>query len=74
MRTLHIDETPTISAGCLDNSCLETTLEFLHNCSYPQMQQINALFKSIILSDEMKGADEATIKAALIDAIQTMSF
>ncbi|MBN9286543.1 MAG: hypothetical protein BGO43_06325 [Gammaproteobacteria bacterium 39-13] len=74
MRLLHSHEQVIISAGCMEGACLQTTLEFLNNCSYSQMQQINVVFKSIILSDEMKGADEATLKAALINAIQNMSF
>ncbi len=68
----EIEETQlhAITGGCGEDSCKDATLNFLNACSMEQMFAINQIFKTILLSDEMKGVDNDTKIAALIEAIQ----
>lgn len=74
MRQIDLLEQHIISAGCDNESCKDITLALLETCDFAQMHQVNSLFKSIMLSDQMKGVDSDTLKAALVTAIQNADF
>lgn len=58
-----------VSGGCPDN-CQDATLVFLHTCTMEQMIKVNQIFKTILLSEEMKNVDNDTKISALIAAIE----
>lgn len=68
MRPLNHQEQTLVSGGC--GECKKATLDMLESCSMTQLRDVNKIFKGIILSDDMKGQSDDTIKAALITGIQ----
>lgn len=70
MKTLTFSALTTVAGGCGKPSCQEATLAFLEVCTFEEMKKINQIFKSVILSPEMNGADDATLLAAMTAAIK----
>ncbi|MBS0286971.1 MAG: hypothetical protein JSR17_06730 [Proteobacteria bacterium] len=69
LKVLNPAELLAVSGGC-PNNCKDATLVFLNTCTMEQMIEINKIFKTILLSDEMKNVDNDTKIAALIAAIE----
>lgn len=68
MKLMSMQNTLIVSGGC--DSCKESTLEMLNQCDYSQLQFINALFKSVILSEEMRNADDDALIKALTQIVK----
>ncbi|MBS0290663.1 MAG: hypothetical protein JSS07_11595 [Proteobacteria bacterium] len=62
-----------VAGGC-DLTCKESTLELLFSCDLETMYFVNTIFKTVLHREELQGADEATIKAALIYAVRNTYF
>ncbi len=73
LKVLSQDQLLAVAGGCPQDICKEATLNLLHSCSMEEMIEVNKIFKFVLLSDEMKGADSDTKIAALIAAIQNSS-
>tara|TARA_R110002110_G_scaffold400317_2_gene616710 strand:+ start:69451 stop:69714 length:264 start_codon:yes stop_codon:yes gene_type:complete len=75
MRAVNPQELNSIAAGCTaELTCQNVTEAMLEICRYPELQLINQLFKNVVLSDAMQGADGETLKAGMIEAIQSADF
>jgi hypothetical protein len=74
MRSLNLNEQQFISGGCDSDTCQTAALEMLNACTYPQLQELNVLFKSVVQSAELIGADAETLKNALITALANYQF
>ena len=77
MLELKQSDCKLISAGegcSYDGSCQSATLFFLSHCSFEQLQIVNDIFKQVILSDSMQGADSDTLSKALVAAIMDAQF
>ena len=73
LQTLSHADLALVVGGCGDETCSAATLNFLQICTLPEMFAINAVFKEILLSEEMLLANAETKKAALIAAVEKMS-
>ena len=70
MRVLSQVTLQSITGGCGETTCQQATLAFLESCSYDNMKKINQIFKSVVLSPDMKDADAETIRLAMIAAVK----
>jgi len=71
MYSLQATDLMLVSGGC-DDTCKAATITWLQSCSYEDLQQLNHIFKKVVLSDEMKGVDGQTIVNAMIAAVEKL--
>lgn len=73
MREISNSSCHLISGGSgsyIEENCLVASLNFLNQCDMMHLYAVNEIFQKVLLSDEFKDADLATLKAALITAIE----
>jgi len=73
MKHLTLDEIQPISGGT-ENTCQVATVALLQACQWHELQNINNIFKNIILAEREKGSNSEEIRAALIESIQNTEF
>lgn len=70
MKMIAPESLSDIHGGCpCSDSCQYSAVSLLNHCSMDELYKVNAVFKSVLLSEQMAGADSATLKEALIEAI-----